>query len=210
MKRMMVLLAAICVAGMVSAVSFGWSAGASILPGTDTAVNFTAGTDFSVALVFNVADLATFKRHDVKLLQVSYQPNSSLNSGGPFLDVRTDGTVYNRQEGGGGTISLDSALRTGENVFGITVDYQESGDSEYPYNLTYKLFLNGTEMGTFTHEKVGGNNDDFKWIRAGDGGTYYYGEGLATAEDIALLPEPTALALLALGVVGLALRRRVA
>lgn len=209
MKRMMVLAAAICAARMVSAVSFGWSAGASISPGTDTAVNFTAGTDFSVALVFNVADLATFQRPNVKLLQVSYQPNSSLNTGGPFLDVRTDGTVSNRQEGGGGTISLGSALRTGENVFGITVDYQESGDSTNPYNLTYRLYLNGTEMGTFTHNNVGENNDDFRWIRAGDGGTYYYGEGLATAEDIALLPEPTALALLALGVVGLALRRRV-
>lgn len=44
----------------------------------------------------------------------------------------------------------------------------------------------------------------------GVNGTLYTVAGVATKEDIGLLPEPTALAVLALGVAGAALRRRVA
>ena len=46
-------------------------------------------------------------------------------------------------------------------------------------------------------------------VTAGVGGTLYTMDGAATAEDFAVLTEPTALALLALGAAGMVLRRRV-
>ena len=47
-------------------------------------------------------------------------------------------------------------------------------------------------------------------VALAENGTLYLAEGAATGEDFAALPEPTALALLALGVAGVALRRKVA
>lgn len=96
----------------------------------------------------------------------------------------------------------------------FTVENVENG------KLTFNSFdINGqtfgpTAIGGETHWTGGWTGSDITLdtltFTTATNGTLYLAAGAATGEDFALLPEPTALAVLALGVAGAALRRRVA
>ena len=227
MKKIGLLGLMLCAAGAASATSFEWTSGA-ITASTDTSINKTAGTDFSVAMSFDLASVPGDAT--TTLFQLAYRENATLKSGGPFISMAADGSILQRGVGEVAKWTSETnfadSLQTGTNLIVVTVDYQDSDGSVTgaPYDLVYSVYVNGALVGTENHTNVGGAVDDFHYAYTSvDGTTLYQGDGLATAEDVTALweslnaeepdpamPEPTALALLALGVAGVALRRRVA
>ena len=110
--------------------------------------------------------------------------------------------------------TYSGVLKEGKNLVSIVFDATTS-----PNNLYINWYINGTFLGgvdegsKFTTEGDDVSefaNVELNGVTPGVAGTLYTVPGAATEADIGLLPEPTALALLALGVAGAALRRRAA
>ena len=171
----------------------------------------TTGATYSAAFVFTL-DAAPASGPRLTL-------TSSANSG-LYLGVGASGNGWQGRlyKKGAGTYYSQGMLHKGLNVVGIvfTVENVENG------KLTFNSFdINGT---TFGPTAIGGGEEGIYWtgwqgtqitldtlaFTTATNGTLYLAAGAATGEDFALLPEPTALAVLALGVAGAALRRRVA
>ena len=101
-----------------------------------------------------------------------------------------------------------------ENVIGIVVQKNVTVDGS-SRQLAIDFFVNGTLVGSATtnaYYSTSGSTDSYSTVTVNgiEDYTVYTMAGAATADDFAVLPEPTALSLLALGVAGVALRRRVA
>lgn len=171
----------------------------------------TTGATYSAAFVFTL-DAAPASGPRLTL-------TSSANSGA-YLGVGAAGNGWQGRlyKNNAGTFYSRGSLHEGLNVVGIvfTVENVENG------TLTFNSFdINGV---TFEASDIGGGAEGIYWtgwlgpqitldtlaFTTTTGGTLYLAAGAATGADFALLPEPTALAVLALGVAGAALRRRVA
>ncbi len=112
-----------------------------------------------------------------------------------------------------------AAPSTGLHAFAFSIDRKSNDELS-----TVTVTMDGTELATVTMQFTTGPIRQFWWGQAYDGDTstafggeaeylaYYLANAAATPEEIGdnMVPEPTALALLALGAVGMALRRRVA
>lgn len=212
MKMRLIAAALLCLAGSAQAVTIDWQ-GQTM--GTGATTNFSAfgdvpttGATYSAAFVFTLdAAPATGPRLTL---------TSSANSGA-YLGVGAAGNGWQGRlyRNNADTFYSRGALHEGLNVVGIVFTVADN-------RLTFNSFdINGE---TFEASEIGGGEEGIYWtgwqgtqitldtlaFTTATDGTLYLAAGAATGADFALLPEPTALAVLALGVAGAALRRRVA
>ena len=229
MKKMMMALAALCVAGAASAVSYDWMSSMAQVTGVtsagklhDTGLDIADGQVGTVAVVFNLTSIPDTGKY---LLMFGAQSadfsGASAGSANSLIrmSLRTTGSsgsakyeyVANGADTGPNSGDLNGTLKIGENVMGLTVD-RSDGD-----NITFTMWINGESTTFTTAETDASKSNLYQFIAIGQnyGGVSQVGVmgtvGLYTAmAKVDLVPEPTALALLALGVAGLALRRRAA
>lgn len=204
--RLMMIAAAACAACLAQAVTIDWQGQPM---GADATSGFSAfgdvpttGATYSAAFVFT---LDAAPAHGPRLTLTS-----SANSG-LYLGVGASGSGWQGRlyKNNAGTYYSRGSLHEGLNVVGIVFTVENG-------KLTFNSFdINGT---TFGPSEIGGETywtygtitlESLAFTTTTDG-TLYLAAGAATGADFALLPEPTALAVLALGVAGAALRRRVA
>ncbi|MGN0886865.1 MAG: PEP-CTERM sorting domain-containing protein [Candidatus Spyradenecus sp.] len=188
-----------------------------------TGFGATTTASFSVGIIFTVPDLFAFTADADSKMLLGVRNSGSSDNAGPSFELWTDGDVKGKlapqMEGEGYTVTGDSItdygergradvnvlLHEGQNSAVITVDMSTDDRS-----TTYTLFINGTQVVTGYHFGINEDVYDYQNLAALSGSEAYYMNGIASQEDIDSLPEPTALALLALGVAGVALRRKVA
>ncbi len=210
--KLMMIAAAACAACLAQAVTIDWQGqpmGAGATSGFSAFGDVpTTGATYSAAFVFTL-DAAPASGPRLTL-------TSSANSGA-YLGVGAAGNGWQGRlyRNGAGTFYSRGALHEGLNVVGIVFTVENN-------TLMFNSFdINGE---TFGVSEIGGGEEGIYWtgwqgpqitldtlaFTTATDGTLYLAAGAATGADFALLPEPTALAVLALGVAGAALRRRVA
>ena len=228
-KAQMALVAALCVAGFAQAAEVDWNLVGKYTTTTAAGQMVTLGdgqgsapssTYTFAAIVSNV----TFTGTDGTLLAVNASSKNTGDNPKVFLKLRKDGdaltvryqTNNDYEDFPAGTNVAFNANQ--ENAIAFTIERSASG-------ATITWYLNGVELGDHTYDM--NNSDTLDRIVFGqdfNGGNdfgadweLYTYAGVVNPEDVTVdamrgepLPEPTALALLALGVAGIALRRKVA
>ena len=204
MKKMVMGLAALCVAGVASAVTVDWSAGNST---SITGIDFSSPV--TVTLTYTITETPTTGGPAGNIFAIGW--NNGTDATNDSVVVRavpagtpTGGSVVTNASNSNAYFErndMNAIVDTGEHTIVMTLDLSgvtpsitcSVDGSNLPIGFdsaTYTI----AEDGTLTFFKY-----DQEWL-----------SGVSAKVEYSQLPEPTALALLALGAAGLALRRKVA
>lgn len=227
LKSSMALIAALCVAGFTQAANWTWTsnpdAGGSTtsFPGVSAWDGSTGGV-MTYAAIVNVQGSYT---DAVTLLQLDNSTKGAAATGdgthnnGVRVSINTSGQiVFSYSNTGAGewkdtTLATSSALTAGQHAIGFVINNSETAVNGIA-GKTLTVYLDGQQIGSVSGDSIGhyfrSAFDTLTWDESVE--TLVALNGVANASDITVtsIPEPTALALLALGVAGIALRRKVA
>ena len=237
MKRFCLMAAvAALTLGAAQAAEIDWSASGTIdsTNGSYLAQGASAPGCFvsdTATFAISLSTGATLGQGTIWALGNSNTETGALNSGNRItVAVNEGGTLTINAFGSQSATSGTALTAESQNTLAITITRDGS------HVCTINLYLNGASIATVTATATAGPINSIAWgsnfgetkdysgdIAFGEYGVYAPGEGtgILTADQLANLglaqadipgsiPEPTALALLALGVAGVALRRRVA
>lgn len=227
MKKAFFALTAVLVAGLAGAVTWTstGSTGTGAFVSSSTYSGYTPSADVSLMITFSLSDLQTATANGTTaLIGIAHAYDSSTTyistgSGASFYATiaatNTEG-VYTITFGGKtNTTGLNTSSSNGglgTNLGSITITASESNavvlsvdhytNSSNQLCVGYAISWNGETIATAAHTDVTSGMDDYVYTSALSGASISYVNG------VALVPEPTVLALLALGVAGMALRRK--
>ena len=203
MKKALTLLLAAALSGLASAVTLNWSQGYN--SGRNASLNWGTKTKLEVAVTFTIEDVTAVKGK-VDFFSVFF---NSVDSGSNSFYIRHAAAnnnnqalrlVLNANADGSDFASADPGISKGSHT--LTLIFEKAEQTTGRQNVTFSYQLDGgreTSVGTKSLDV-----QDAITLKVNGGESI----GSITKVEAKLVPEPTVLALLAVGVAGLALRRK--
>lgn len=217
-KAFLFALVALC-AFTAQAVSTSWTKyGTGLTSGSYELDATKTSNGVTVALVvdFTNTEATTQQLNGIlTLLTDSYTGSMSVGLSNGVYNAWTHYTDNGTQSTSFGTKRGDTSFNVGKNIFGISIYEGTAADNRSGVFIDYYVngtLLDGDTIGikwTGSGQEIVGL-DEFIIGSSATGADVYVMYDRATAADYAAIPEPTVFALLALGVAGLALKRKVA